>query len=617
MNYGYITVIHVGQQFYSTPPPPLSSSNLSDLDRDYDQYDIIDDTSTIIINFEKFQLMLIVSEYASAVPIYSFKFVGDNFDKDVKPRDMRFNRQTQSLHYFNVYAVRDRIDTSNFSEKHESPPTLQLYDFLPSNEDYSSLKENFKVLVSRILCQNMKFFKNNFSKSIQWHIEHQYSSEMKRKSQIVPLGVIFKNEAKYEEMIEIMDCLHKYVPSLVSESTVAVNNEEREVKDELLYPICFGGDQMSASRYRGSRIIRSNSTSATTRLEGLFAVNEDWHSQLTLLKSIWVRLRNCKSGMQRGTLMQLQLLINRKNVKNEPKQDFSACEDFFMLVVTSHILCAAMEHLQMNTLDDEPVCNELPEDFWLYLDHERSAIVDAIAESIITKFVDISMSFDGGKSKSVSGDHVFEYACEVVSLGLFYMNYKDAIREGDGNRVHLTWKYMLSIFMATSRKNYSVEAFHTLANYKLLPPRQSHQLLWSRFINLHDNTSACNIPCDLHNEHLNRMCKEYVRHLGANKTQQAISRFSRCMGPLFNIMSTFDQENGCHQTSSSHTSASVVKDRDMILEELMQTSKVFKKMPERCHASFPKFCCNPIRKLDWSKFKMWISKQAKGKGLNL
>jgi hypothetical protein len=185
MNYGYITVIHVGQQFYSTPPPPLSSSNLSDLDRDYDQYDIIDDTSTIIINFEKFQLMLIVSEYASAVPIYSFKFVGDNFDKDVKPRDMRFNRQTQSLHYFNVYAVRDRIDTSNFSEKHESPPTLQLYDFLPSNEDYSSLKENFKVLVSRILCQNMKFFKNNFSKSIQWHIEHQYSSEMKRKSQIV------------------------------------------------------------------------------------------------------------------------------------------------------------------------------------------------------------------------------------------------------------------------------------------------------------------------------------------------------------------------------------------------------------------------------------------------
>ena len=199
--------------------------------------------------------------------------------------------------------------------------------------------------------------------------------------------------------------------------------------------------------------------------------------------------------------MQLQFVLNRKNIKNEPKEDFSACEEFFLLVVTCHILCAGMKYLQMNKLDDEPVCDELPEDFWLYSDDEKSKVLDAVAENIITELVDLSLSFDGGKSKT-SSDHVFEYAREVLSLGLLYMNYRDSIKEGDGNRVILTWKFMLPIFAATLRKNYAIEAFHTLSNCKLLPPRQAHQLVWSRFINVCNNTAGCNIPCDLHNEHL-------------------------------------------------------------------------------------------------------------------
>ena len=81
-----------------------------------------------------------------------------------------------------------------------------------------------------------------------------------------------------------MEGLHKYVPSSVSTSSVVVNGAEHMLENEVLYPICFGGDQMSVARYRGSAVIRNNSTSASKRLEGLFPVNEDWHSQVTLLK---------------------------------------------------------------------------------------------------------------------------------------------------------------------------------------------------------------------------------------------------------------------------------------------------------------------------------------------
>eukprot|EP00731_Ephydatia_muelleri_P026207 Em0018g307a len=39
-----------------------------------------------------------------------FRLVGDNIDKTIGPRDMRLNNQSKSLHYFHVYAVKDRVD---------------------------------------------------------------------------------------------------------------------------------------------------------------------------------------------------------------------------------------------------------------------------------------------------------------------------------------------------------------------------------------------------------------------------------------------------------------------------------------------------------------------------
>ncbi|KAL5484341.1 hypothetical protein EMCRGX_G020815 [Ephydatia muelleri] len=44
-----------------------------------------------------------------------FRLVGDNLDKTIKPRNMRLSRQSTFLHYFNVYAVKDRINFSHLN----------------------------------------------------------------------------------------------------------------------------------------------------------------------------------------------------------------------------------------------------------------------------------------------------------------------------------------------------------------------------------------------------------------------------------------------------------------------------------------------------------------------
>ena len=41
---------------------------------------------------------------------------------------------------------------------------------------------------------------------------------------------------------------------------------------------------MSVARYRGSAVICHTSTTPSKRLEGLYAVAEDWHAKVTFMK---------------------------------------------------------------------------------------------------------------------------------------------------------------------------------------------------------------------------------------------------------------------------------------------------------------------------------------------
>ena len=43
------------------------------------------------------------------------------------------------------------------------------------------------------------------------------------------------------------------------------------------------------------------------------------------------------------------------------------------------------------------------------------------------------------------------YACELMSLGLLCSEFKDSIKEGDGERVFLCWKSFLPILKADEK----------------------------------------------------------------------------------------------------------------------------------------------------------------------
>ena len=116
----------------------------------------------------------------------TFKLVGDNLDKSVRPRDMRIDCQTQALHYFHMYAVRDRVNLAEFRDN-PSLPDVSLSDLkkiLPTTRDQEMLQKNFAILIARTLTKHMPFFKK-FGSGLERHLVHERYEEMSTKSEVV------------------------------------------------------------------------------------------------------------------------------------------------------------------------------------------------------------------------------------------------------------------------------------------------------------------------------------------------------------------------------------------------------------------------------------------------
>lgn len=313
--------------------------------------------------------------------------------------------------------------------------------------------------------------------------------------------------------------------------------------------------------------------------------------------------------MERGTLYQLRNAINRRNVHKSCKNDMNACEDFFELVVSGHILVAVMDFLGMSSLDDTPSSTLISPDIWMLSDKERrSTLMDAAAQ-VVDKHVDLSVQLSTDEStKAKEGDTVHSYACETLSLGLLYMEFRDGIKEGDGERVLRVWKFLLLLFKASKKKNYAIEAFTLLVQYYLtLPPRLAEQLKWSRFINVH-GLPGHNISCDLHMEHLNRLAKTAVEGLGANKTKKAITQVGKTVGTLSAATENFDKQHHVPAYSGSHSKKSSAKDLKKVVS-ILQQQKVFQKISGRRHKSFKTLTTNLIRTIKKDELKEWMMRK--------
>ena len=227
-----------------------------------------------------------------------------------------------------------------------------------------------------------------------------------------------------------------------------------------------------------------------------------------------MRLYSDKSSTDKGTLFQLKNAINRSSVPTDPQKNVKATEDFLELDLVGHIVAAAKEILATQQL-----------------------MLQEVSHKIANKFVRILCT-----EQEVITDKKYLYACELITLGLLWYGYRDATREGDGERIVLIWKFLLMIFHACKRINYSKEAAILLfQNHFLFSERKAAQLKYSHFINVHGRP-GCNISSDLFMEHLNRQLKTVIAHMGSNVQPTSILNAAKAIGLVHKICSNFEKE---------------------------------------------------------------------------
>ena len=134
---------------------------------------------------------------------------GDNLDWLRRPSIYSKDKDTESVHWFNLLAYDNRVADWILNNEEPIRDIMELPNssFLPSPEEHTRLKKDFVVLALRILTKHCKFF-NQFSHMVPSHIPHQHSKEMSQQSQIV--GFKFNCFNNYNLLfISISDACYK------------------------------------------------------------------------------------------------------------------------------------------------------------------------------------------------------------------------------------------------------------------------------------------------------------------------------------------------------------------------------------------------------------------------
>lgn len=129
----------------------LSTDNIAQSDTEDSAITDGDDSDESLVDEEEAE----IEDEGSTMPTCQqppwwtgYVIVGDNIDKNIRQSFQRVDYKTQSLHYFNAYAVLDRIDFSGLSD--DVPCTaVDPKQVLPTLDDVCTLEWEFQVLVSR------------------------------------------------------------------------------------------------------------------------------------------------------------------------------------------------------------------------------------------------------------------------------------------------------------------------------------------------------------------------------------------------------------------------------------------------------------------------------------
>ncbi|XP_048238711.1 uncharacterized protein LOC125372507 [Haliotis rufescens] len=463
--------------------------------------------------------------------------------------------------------------------------------------------------------------------------------EMRQKTERINLGVLEKNEQYNDQMTDICEFIHKFVPGHSEEENCAQEPQK----------VLSGGDYLTYERHKQAKNCKSNCRTPSKQLKGLVPKIEEFHNQAEFLKLIWSLLYDTSSSNSIGTLYAARNKMNSRNVPSDPHDNFYASSEFMDKVTTAYIIAGGLHHFKMENLHSKPKpdyagpvgdhdamkeyimehahqfvenhavphVQNLP-DYGIqsndikcrYCDKEyRRPMSLRKHEARIHGHPDPQFNQQSGISPPVKTSYkssVYDYTKLCLTLGLLRLNHNDAIRFGDGERLLRLAKFFCLYYKGGKCPKYAFALLETTAQAQcLLSERQAERFVWNRTVN-HQGKIDTNHPNDLDLEHCNKVFKEDVHTYRGKYTEKTILRVSRSALATDGICKKFDNVSSVRQCSGKHKKTDMADDIQLLAEQLHSIGNVFDIDDSRVHDSFPNLK-DPLASLNMEDIQTWIS----------
>ena len=334
-----------------------------------------------------------------------------------------------------------------------------------------------------------------------------------------------------------------------------------------------------------------------------FLITVRMYTHTHISQVIWSTFYTSSSS-DHGSLGQLFALLRRLPAAKKPKNNMNACTEVIFTVFKGYILAYTCKELGIDDIDSD-ISLPLPKSasrtdklrYIVGLGTEVMLNCTIIEDAIL------------GRPIPESGDGKYNYTrtlCHYVSLALELF---DGWHNGDGIRDTRCWRVLLPHFFATGHTKYALEAVRLQMQLASLPPRLVHQITWGRFVNTHGGLGH-NQPCDFHNEHVNKLIKEHIKHMGSNFSQKAITNVARSVSFMEVVTNKFDQQCGIHAESSAHSTRSDVDDVKKVVSIVLR-EKLWDIKKGRKFYKFKTMSSNPLKRLNRDKLTSWMTEKIK------
>ena len=226
----------------------------------------------------------------------------------------------------------------------------------------------------------------------------------------------------------------------------------------------------------------------------------------------------------------------------------------------------------------------------------------------VDKNIIFSSTIPKPKKKVVEADDMYNYQCSFLEYAMIIVNFFDAIKEGDGERIIRCWKFQLPYLRHDKGSTkYAVEALGLIFQvHSLLSPQDAHRLIWNRTISLRPGIGK-NFPLDLSLEFMNRVLKIIILKLGPNATShKCVDRYCRAIDVTKSVLDNFDYECEVICRSGKHVARSTLPDLEKIVGEL-QSQSAFKWTPGRNYDHYRNIESSILDNFDLQDLFRWIN----------